>query len=102
MSGDFLFFLILQKKIFGLAWRLEGWRLEEPGKTVAAAQLAIADPEKHPEFKGKVKCIEARDLWRELDESPRSQNYHYHRNAGTYMDVGLALGNAMSEILKKK
>ncbi len=52
--------------------------------------------------KGKVKCIEARDLWRELDESPRSQNYHYHRNAGTYMDVGLALGNAMSEILKKK
>ena len=47
-----------------------GWKLEGPGKKIAEAQLAIADPEKHPEFKGKVKCIEARDLWRELDVSP--------------------------------
>lgn len=80
----------------------EGWRLEEPGKTIAEAQLAIADPEKHPEFKGKVKCIEARDLWRELEVSPKSQNYHYHRNAGTYFDVGLALGQAMAEIYKNQ
>lgn len=79
----------------------EGWRLEEPGKTIAAAQLAIADPDKHPEFAGKVKCVEARDLWRELDVSPKSQNYHYHRNAGTYFDVGLALGQAMADIYKK-
>ena len=79
-----------------------GWKLEDPGKTIAEAQLAIADPEKHPEFKGKVKCIEARDLWRELEVSPKNQDYHYHRNAGTYFDVGLALGNAMAEIFKNQ
>jgi alpha-galactosidase len=80
-----------------------GWQLAGPGKTVAEAQLAMGDPKKHPEFAGNVKCIEARNFWREADVSPNPrQGYHYNRNAGTYMDVGLSLGWAMAELLGKQ
>jgi alpha-galactosidase len=79
-----------------------GWKLAGPGKTIADAQLAVGDPKKHPEFAGKVKCIEARDFWREADVSPNpGQGYHYNRNAETYMEVGLSLGWAMAELLNK-
>jgi Carbohydrate esterase, sialic acid-specific acetylesterase len=79
----------------------EGWKLAPPGKTIAEAQLAIADAKKHPEFAGRVKCVEARDFWRDASVSPNPrQGYHYNRNAETYMEVGLALGHAMDEILK--
>lgn len=77
----------------------EGWRLDGPGKMIAEAQLAVSgDSGKHPEFKGNVKTIEARDYWREAHISPKDQNYHYHHNAGTYMMVGDALGRAMVEL----
>jgi hypothetical protein len=78
-----------------------GWKLEGPGKIVAEAQLAISDPKKHPEFDGNVKTIEARGFWREESESPTKAGYHYNGNAGTYMDVGLSLGGAMKDLLKK-
>ena len=79
-----------------------GWKLAEPGLTVANAQLAISDPKKHPEFAGSVKTVESRDFWREADVSPNGkQGYHYNRNAGTYMEVGNALGWAMAELLGK-
>ncbi len=79
-----------------------GWKLAEPGLTVANAQLAISDPKKHPEFAGNVKTVEARDFWREVADSPKNQGYHYNRNAETYMEVGNALGWAMAELLKNK
>jgi len=80
-----------------------GWQLAEPGLTIAKAQLAVGDPKKHPEFAGNVKCIEARDFWREADVSPNPrQGYHYNRNAETYMEVGLALGWAMADLLGKQ
>jgi alpha-galactosidase len=79
----------------------DGWKLAEPGLAVANAQLAVGDPKRHPEFEGSVKCIEARDFWREAEVSPKNQGYHYNRNAGTYMDVGLSLGWAMAELLGK-
>jgi alpha-galactosidase len=79
-----------------------GWKLAEPGLTIANAQLAVGDPKKHPEFAGNVKCIEARGFWREADVSPNPrQGYHYNRNAETYMEVGLSLGGAMAELLNK-
>jgi hypothetical protein len=78
-----------------------------PGRTsfglqIAEAQLAMNDAKKHPEFAGNVKCVESRDLWREVDVSPKNQGYHYNRNAETYMEVGNALGWAMAELLKGK
>jgi alpha-galactosidase len=78
-----------------------GWQLAGNGKTIAEAQLAVGDAKKHPEFAGNVKCIEARDFWREADVSPANQGYHYNRNACTYMDVGLSLGWAMADLSGK-
>jgi alpha-galactosidase len=76
-----------------------GWDLKGPGLTIAEAQLAVGDKEKHPDFAGNVASVEARDLWRDAEVSPKSQGHHYNRNAETYMEVGLRLGEAMAEML---
>lgn len=73
---------------------------ESFGKQIAEAQLAMNDEKKHPEFKGNVKAVDTRDLWREADVSPVNQGYHYNHNAETYMETGLRLGRAMEELLK--
>ena len=64
--------------------------------------MAVGDPKKHPEFAGTVASVDTRDFWREVDESPTSQDYHYNRNAETYMLVGDALGRAMVGLLGGK
>jgi hypothetical protein len=69
---------------------------------ILEAQMAVGDPRKHPEFAGTVATVDTRDFWREVDESPRSQDYHYNRNAETYMLVGDALGRAMVGLLGGK
>jgi alpha-galactosidase len=66
------------------------------------AQMAVGDPKKHPEFAGSVASVDTRDFWREVDESPVSQDYHYNRNAETYLLVGDALGRAMVKLLGGK
>ena len=53
---------------------------------------------KYKEFEGNVKTVEARGFWRPSSESPSGAGYHYNHNAGTYMDVGDALGRAMAEL----
>jgi len=81
-----------------------GWKLAEPGLTVASAQLAVSGEKgKYPEFKGNVKTVEARDFWRDAAVSPnKKQGYQYNRNAETYMEVGHSLGWAMAELLNKQ
>ncbi|MCD6392945.1 MAG: hypothetical protein J7M40_05510 [Planctomycetes bacterium] len=69
---------------------------------ILEAQIAVGDPKKHPEFAGTVASVDTRDFWREVDESPMSQDYHYNRNAETYMLVGDALGRAMVKLLGGK
>ncbi len=69
---------------------------------ILQAQMAVGDPKKHPEFAGTVASVDTRDFWREIDESPTSQDYHYNRNAETYMLVGDALGRAMVRLLGGK
>ena len=64
-------------------------------KGVWEAQMAVGDPKQHPELAGTVAAVDTRDFWREIGESPRSQDYHYNRNAETYMLVGEAMGRAM-------
>lgn len=66
------------------------------------AQIAVGDPEKHPEFAGTVASVDTRGFWREVDDSPMSQDYHYNRNAETYLLVGDALGRAMVRLLGGK
>ena len=52
---------------------------------ILKAQMAVGDPKKHPEFAGNVRSVDTRDFWREVDESPVDQGYHYNRNAETYL-----------------
>ena len=80
-----------------------GNKLGGGGLTVANAQLAVSGEKgKYPEFKGNVKTIEARGYWREASQSPSGAGHHYNHNAGTYMDVGVDLGRAMTELLNGK
>jgi len=77
-----------------------GYRLMSgPWKGVWEAQMAVGDPKQHPDFAGSVASVDTRDFWREVGESPRSQDYHYHRNPETYMLVGEAMGRAMVRLL---
>ena len=61
--------------------------------------MAVGDPKQHPEFAGTVASVDTRDFWREVEESPRSQDYHYNRNAETYLLVGESMGRAMVRLL---
>ena len=71
------------------------------GLQIANAQLAVdGDSGRYPEFKGNVKAIDTRDLWREADVSPSKQGYHYHHNAETYYETGERLGHAMRLLLE--
>ena len=65
---------------------------------IAEAQLAVANPKRHPELAGTVKTIDTRPFWREPHISPKNQDYHYNHNAETYMLCGDALGRAMVEM----
>lgn len=72
------------------------------GLQIANSQLAVdGDNGKYPEFKGNVKAVDTRDLWREADVSPVNQGYHYNHNAETYYETGERLGRAMAELLKE-
>lgn len=74
---------------------------ESFGLQIAEAQLAMNDARKHPEFAGNVKCVDIRDFWPAVEDSPNEkQGYHYYKNAGTYMEVGNSLGWAMADLLK--
>jgi len=79
-----------------------GHNMSEKFLRILKAQMAVADPKKHPEFAGTVATVDIRDFWREVDESPAGQDYHYNRNAETYMLVGDALGRAMVRLLGGK
>ena len=79
-----------------------GYDMAEKYLSILKAQMAVSDPKKHPEFAGNVASVDTRDFWREVDESPVSQDYHYNRNAETYLLVGDALGRAMVKLLGGK
>jgi alpha-galactosidase len=75
-----------------------GDKLPAQFRGIFDAQMAVADPQKHPELAGTVATVDTRPFWREPDVSPRPQDYHYNRNAETYYLVGEALGRAMVEL----
>ncbi|MHC4740666.1 MAG: LamG-like jellyroll fold domain-containing protein [Planctomycetota bacterium] len=81
-----------------------GWDMSPDGAygKIHAAQMAVSDPAKHPEFAGNVRSVDTRGYWREVAESPANQGYHYNRNAETYMLVGDALGRGMRGLLARK
>ncbi len=59
------------------------------------AQLAVdGEAGKHPEFKGNVATVYSHPL-----SQGGASNSHYNGNAQTYMDVGIAMGEAMVQLL---
>ena len=51
----------------------DGWNAAGGQLAVINAQLAAADPAKHPEFAGNVRTMECRGYWRDVAASPISQ-----------------------------
>jgi alpha-galactosidase len=75
----------------------------EPGSsadTIFNAQMNVSDPDKYPDFAGNVASVDTRPFFREPEESPRAQGFHYNQNAETYMLVGEGMGKAMVELKK--
>jgi hypothetical protein len=67
-------------------------------KLILDAQLAVdGESGKYPEFKGDVTTVYTHPL-----SQGGASNSHYNGNAQTYMDVGLAMGEAMVKLLEGK
>jgi hypothetical protein len=65
-------------------------------KLILEAQLAVdGKTGKYPEFKDNVATVYTNPL-----SQGGASNAHYNGNAKTYMDVGLAMGEAMVKLLK--
>lgn len=75
---------------------LKGGRLK-----IAEAQMAVADPAKHPEFKGNVASVDTRPFWRDASVSPSNFDYHWNHNGETHYLIGEAMGEAMTALLKR-
>lgn len=75
----------------------QGQAMKGHGLTVLQAQLAVdGTTGKYPRFADNVRSIDTRPFWRGADVSPnKKQDYHYHHNAATYLEVGDAMGRAM-------
>lgn len=59
------------------------------------AMLAVdGESGKYPQFKGNVACVYTHPL-----SKGGASNSHYNGNAQTYMNVGLAMGDAMVKLL---
>ena len=69
---------------------------ENNEKLILDAQLAV-DGEfgKYPEFKRNVATVYTHPI-----SQGGASNSHYNGNARTYMDVGIAMGEAMIKLLK--
>ncbi len=79
-----------------------GHNMQDKFVRILKAQMAVGDAKQHPEYAGTVASVDTRDFWREVDESPTNQDYHYNRNAESYMLIGDALGRAMVGLLGGK
>jgi len=76
---------------------MSGWDETHPrALSLMNAQLAIP---LYPEFQGNVFTVETRDFWRDPSTSPSpggNQAFHWNRNAAIYLDIGLAMGEALT------
>jgi hypothetical protein len=73
-----------------------GEAVKGSGNKVLEAHLAVdGEAGKYPDFKGNVATVYTNPI-----SQGGSGNGHYGGNAKTYMDVGLAMGEAMAKMLK--
>ena len=76
-----------------------GYAMNENYQQIWAAQMAVSDPERHPQFDGNVASVDTRDFWRDVHEAPQPQDFHYNRSAATFLLTGEAMGRAMVNLL---
>lgn len=61
-----------------------------------------SQPDRYDDFIGNVAVVDARQtynglqFWFPANQSPVSEGYHWNRNAKTYVNIGLAMGDAMA------
>lgn len=83
-----------------------GWdipvRYKAKVEKLMEAQLALANAEKYPDFKGNVAGVETRDFQRTHEESPSKQDFHWMRNWETLYLIGKSMGDAMADLLTTK
>jgi hypothetical protein len=65
---------------------------------VEAAQLAVADAKKHPEFAGTVAAVPTGPFWQDKSVSPSGFGYHWNHNGVTHYQIGAAMGEAMLKL----
>ncbi|GEM_PF-1181883 len=63
---------------------------------VMNAQLSIPMME---EFAGNTFTVDTRSFYRPNNISPINEIFHWHGNAASYLDIGLAMGEAMTTLL---
>lgn len=84
-----------------------GWDIPETARykkkveKLMDAQLAVADPKKHPEFAGTVAGVETRDFQHTREQSPSGQDFHWLRNWETYYLIGETMGKEMVKLNAK-
>ena len=66
-------------------------------KMILDAMFAISDPAKYPSLKGDVATVYTNPI-----SMGGASNGHYGGNAKTYMNVGLAMGEAMVNLFKQR
>jgi hypothetical protein len=76
-----------------------GQNMSDKFQRIFKSQMAVGDNQLHPEYAGTVASVDTRDFWREVAESPTNQDYHYNRNAETYLLIGDTMGRAMVDLL---
>lgn len=65
-----------------------------PGSLIAA-QGAVSDPEKYPEFAGNVVTVDTRPFDYGEFQSPNQFGYHWYWNGESYFNIGESMGLAM-------
>ena len=64
-----------------------------------AAQAAVADPAKHPEFAGTVATVDTRPFDYGVNSPSPPNGYHWNFNGESYFHIGEAMGLAMLDML---
>jgi hypothetical protein len=66
-------------------------------RAILEGMMALSDAKQNPDLKGSVATVYTHPL-----SMGSASNAHYGGNAKTYMNVGLAMGDAMVELLRAK
>ncbi|MBT8044773.1 MAG: hypothetical protein KJO79_07470 [Verrucomicrobiae bacterium] len=79
--------------VVGAITRSDGQASPDQQK-VFDAQMAVGDPERHPEFKGTLRSIDTHPMAYPAKECPGGRD-PYKGHAGSYLEIGKAMGEAM-------